>query len=31
MSDPGWIWGSDLVEAFLSLNHKNVTGPNWRF
>jgi hypothetical protein len=28
---PGWVWGSDLFEAFLSLSRKDSQGTIWGF
>jgi hypothetical protein len=28
---PGWIWGSDLIEAFLRLTRKDTQGTTWNF
>ena len=26
---PGWIWGSDMLAAFLSLTRKDSQGSAW--
>jgi hypothetical protein len=28
---PGWVWGSDMLAAFLSLSRKDAQGTAWGF
>jgi hypothetical protein len=28
---PGWVWGSDLLAAFLSLSRQDSQGSAWGF
>ena len=28
---PGWIWGGDMLAAFLSLSRKDSQGTTWGF
>jgi hypothetical protein len=28
---PGWVWGSDMLAAFLNLSRKDAPGTAWGF
>jgi hypothetical protein len=31
LPEQGWMWGSDMIQAFLSLSRKDAQGTAWGF